>query len=338
MITMKVVLCVLSVLVTAHVIAPPSLEAQDQRWKGVAASRPTPQFGLYTWLAEELEKRSGGQVKLEMFSLPELGFTGFDLVRVMRAGLVDIGDIAPQQVAGDLPIIEAADLPGLYDFEAAVKAHAALLPALKRYEDKIGGVVLGGYVWPLNVVFSRKPVKTPADLKGLKIRVFGVAQTELIRALGAEPVAIPFAEVYTALERGTADAALTGTYSGFSLKWYEVTKHMVDLNLGPAGSGLLVVGKRSWDKLTPELRTLLTKLGEEFTQRGWELGRRTSSEGIDKSKQNGMEWVPITPAMAGAVREAVTKVVAPSWARRAGPDAKPIFNQYIAPHAGFTLQ
>jgi TRAP-type C4-dicarboxylate transport system substrate-binding protein len=334
---MRIVVSVLSILVTALVTTPPDVEAQEYRWRGVAANRLIPQFGLYTWLAEELEKRSGGQVKLEMFSFPELGFTGFDLIRVVRAGLVDIGDITPQQVAGDLPVIEAADLPGLYGFEASVKAHVALLPALKRYEDKLGGVVLGGYVWPLNVVFSRKPIKTPADLKGLKIRVFGVGQTELIRALGAEPVAIPFAEVYTALERGTTDAALTSTDSGFRAKLFEVTKHMVDLDLGTAGSALLVVGKRSWDKLTPELRALLTKLGEEFTERGLELARRTNTEGIDKNKQNGLEWVPVSPPMSAAVREAVTKVVVPSWAKRTGADAKPIFNQYIAPHAGFTI-
>jgi len=89
-------------------------------------------------------------------SLPELGLTGFELVRVTRAGLVDIADVILAYVAGDVPVIEAVDLPGLYpDLETSVRAHIAFLPALKRYEDKLGGVVLGGYLWPHQVIYSR---------------------------------------------------------------------------------------------------------------------------------------------------------------------------------------
>ena len=75
----------------------------------------------------------------------------------------------------------------------------------------------------------------------------------------------------------------------------------------------------------------------QITERGWEMGRRTTKEGIDKNREKGMEFVPLTPAMASVVRDALTKVVLPSWAKRTGADAKPVFNQYLAPHAGMTL-
>jgi len=237
---------------------------------------------------------------VDVVSLPELGLTGFELVRVTRAGLVDIADVILAYVAGDVPVIEAVDLPGLYpDLETSVRAHIAFLPALKRYEDKLGGVVLGGYLWPHQVIYSRKPVRSPADLKGLKVRVYGTAQAEFARALGMEPVSIAFAEVYTALERGTVDAGFTGTYSGYALKWYEVTRYLVDVNHGP-NSGALVVSKRSWERLAPELQGVLRKLGEEFSERAWEVGRRTTKEGIDRNAEKGMEWIPMSPAMSAA--------------------------------------
>jgi TRAP-type C4-dicarboxylate transport system substrate-binding protein len=311
-----------------------AVQAQ-QKWKAVATSRPTPQFELWTWLAAELDKRTNGQVKLDVVSLPELGLTGFELVRVTRAGLVDVGDIILSYVAGDVPSVEGVDLPGLFpDFETSVKAHIAFMPVLKKNEDKLGGVVLGAYLWPAQYIFSRKPVRSPADLKGLKVRVYGTAQTEFARALGMEAVSIAFAETYTALERGTVDAAITGTYPGFALKFYEVSKYLVDVNHGPV-AGTLVVSKRTWDRLTPELRATLTKLGEEFGERGLELGRRTTKEGIDKNKEKGMELIPATPGMAAAVKDATTKVVLPSWLKRAGPDGAATFNQYLAPYAGF---
>jgi TRAP-type C4-dicarboxylate transport system substrate-binding protein len=309
----------------------------EQKWKAVATSRPTPQFELWTWLGDELDKRTKGQVKLEVVSLPEIGLTGFELVRVTRAGLVDVADIILAYVAGDVPVIEGVDLPGLFpDLDTSVKAHIAFMGAIKKNEDKLGGVVLGGYLWPGQYLFSKKPVRSPADLKGLKVRVYGTAQTEFARALGMEPVSIPFAEVYTALERGTVDAGITGTYPGFALKWYEVTKYIVDVGHGPVG-GTFVISKRTWDKLAPELRATLTKLGEEFSERGWEIGRRTTKEGLDKNREKGMEVLGLTPAMSSVTRDVTTKVIVPSWIKRAGPDGKAIFNQYLAPHAGFTI-
>lgn len=69
-----------------------------------------------------MESRSNGAIKVNLVSLPELGLTGFELVRVVKAGLVDAADILPTYVAGDVPILEGADLPALYrDFDTAAK-------------------------------------------------------------------------------------------------------------------------------------------------------------------------------------------------------------------------
>jgi TRAP-type C4-dicarboxylate transport system substrate-binding protein len=330
----SVSLAIVAVLVLAAGLEGP---AAQTKWKGVATSRPTPQFAVWEWFAEELDKRTGGQIKGEVVSLPELGLTGFELVRVTRAGLVDFADVILAYVAGEVPVVEAVDLPALYrDFDASIKAHAAFLEVVRKHEDRLGGVVLGGYLWPGQYIISRKPVRTPADLKGLKIRVYGAADTDLVRGLGMEPVALAFAEVYTALERGTVDAALTGSYPAFAIKLFEVAKFMVDINHGP-NSGVLVVSKRTWDRLTPAQQGMLRKLGDEFSQRGWDIGRRTDKEGIDKNREKGMEFIPATPAMTAAVKDVMTSSVLPSWLKRAGPDARAVFGQYLAPHSVLTL-
>ena len=329
----------LAAVVAVLLVALAGVDAADaqSKWKAVATSRPLPHFALWTWFGEELDKRTNGQIKMDVVSLPELGLTGFELVRVTRAGLVDVADVILAYVAGEVPAVEAVDLPGLYpDFEASVRAHAGFLAAVTKNEDKLGGVVLGGYLWPNQYIISRKPVRSPADLKGLKIRVYGAADTEFVRAFGMEPVAITFAEVYPALERGTVDAAMTGSYPAFSIKLYEVAKYIVDVNHGP-NSGVLVVSKRTWDRLSPEVRATLTKLGEEFTQRGWDMGRKTTQEGIDKNREKGMEFIPATPAMAAMTKDILTKVVLPGWMKRTGPEAKAFFNQYLTPHTGITL-
>ncbi len=321
---------------TATLAGLPARALAQQKWKGVATSRPTPHFAIWEWFAAEADKRTNGAIKGDVVSLPELGLSGFELVRVTRAGLVDFADVILAYVSGEIPIVEAVDLPGLYpDIDASVKAHAAFLPAVRKYEDKFGGIVLGGYIWPGQYLFTRKPVRSPADLKGLKVRVYGSAQTELARHLGMEPVALAFAELYPALERGTIDAALTGSYPGFAIKLFEVSKYLVDINHGP-NSGVLVVSKRSWDRLTPDQQATMRKLGDEFSQKGWEIGRRTDKEGIDENKKKGMEHIPLSAAFSSATRDALQKVILPSWVKRSGPDAKAVFNQYIAPISGIT--
>ena len=93
--------------------------AQTVQLKVVATSRPQVQFKLWERLGVEVEKRTQGRVKVEVVSLPELGLTGFELVRVLRAGLVDIADVLPTYVSGEVPSPEGADLPGLFkDFAA----------------------------------------------------------------------------------------------------------------------------------------------------------------------------------------------------------------------------
>ena len=99
--------------------------AQQITLKTVVTTRTAIQTEqLWTWAADEIQKRTKGRVKLEIVSLPELGLSGFELVRVMQAGLVDLGDVLPTYVAGDIPVIEGADLLGIFgDYDMAVKGH-----------------------------------------------------------------------------------------------------------------------------------------------------------------------------------------------------------------------
>ena len=329
----------LTALQLVGVVPIPASEAAEFRLKGVSNSRPQVQFKMWEWMEQELPKKTNGQVKLDVTSLPELGLTGFELVRVMKAGLVDMADVLPTYVSGDVPLIEGVDLPGFFsldEFDKSHKAHLAWHKVMKANEAKLGGVFIGSYAYAYQVLYSRKPIRNLADLKGTKVRVFGAAQTDFVRALGAEPVSIPVAEVYTALERGTVDAAITGTIAGFSLKWYEVTKYMVDVQIGPVMIAM-VVSKKAWDKLPAELRKALEGVGAELTVKGWELARASTTDGIEENKKKGMQWIAIQPGWKPVIREAVQKSVLPGWAKRAGADGKTAFNEVLASFAGFTI-
>jgi TRAP-type C4-dicarboxylate transport system substrate-binding protein len=316
------------------------IPAADFTLKTVVTTRTAIQTEqLWTWAAEQIETRTKGRVKLEIVSLPELGLSGFELVRVMQAGLVDIGDVLPTYVAGDIPVIEGADLLGIFaDYDSAVKGHRAWETVLReKYSDRLGAVVLGSWPWAQQLLFSNRPVNSLNDVKGMKIRVFSPAMAQFVRALGGEPVSLAYAEVYTALERKTVDGAITCSRCGWDTKWYEVTKHLVDLHMGTAVSTLFVVSKRTWDKLPPDIRQTLAQVGTEFTERGWRLSREWATDGIEKNtKQGGMQYV-LVPKDRAPVFALVQEQVATSWAKRAGPQAKADWNSVLGPITGFRI-
>jgi TRAP-type C4-dicarboxylate transport system substrate-binding protein len=328
----------LALLATATLLKP--AVAADYTLKTVVITRTAIQTEqLWTWASDEIQKRTHGRVKLDIVSLPELGLSGFELVRVMQAGLVDVGDVMPTYVAGDMPVIEGADVLGIFgDYDSAVKGHRAWEAVLReKYSDRLGAVVLGSWPWAQQLLFSNRPVNSLDDIKGMKIRVFSPAMAQFVRSLGGEPVSLAYAEVYTALERKTVDGAITCSRCGWDTKMYEVTKHLVDLHMGTAVSTLFVVSKRSWAKLPPDIRQILSEIGSDFTERGWRLSREWATDGIEKNtKQGGMQFVRI-PKDRAPVLKVVQEQVAPAWAKRAGPQAKDDWNRVLGPITGFQI-
>jgi TRAP-type transport system periplasmic protein len=165
--------------------------------------------------------------------MPELRFGGPETIKVLKTGVVDIAEVYGGFVAGELPLIEIVKLPGVFpDADTAKTAHQAWRPHLaKLLEEKANAVLLARAIYPEQVLFSKKPIRALKDLKELKIRVHSVALSHMVAGLGGQPLSIAFAEVYTALERGTLDAAITGTKPGADVRLYEVSKYLV----GPIG-------------------------------------------------------------------------------------------------------
>lgn len=287
------------------------------------------------WFAQEAEKRSGGRVKIELASSPELGMTGFERIQVLQQGLIDIGDVPPTFVSGQLPVLEAQDLPGIYtDFAMMRKAHMAFQPVLQQYEKQLGGKFLGTYSYEWNYVFSVKQIKSAEDLKNKKIRTFSVALQDFYGALGAIPENLPVAEMYTGLSRGTVDAVHTASGNALGLKLWEVAPYMLDVRAG-AGPAALIMSEATWNRLPSDLQAMFVKLGEEFTQRGWDVPQATSADARQTLEAKGFKWTNPAPDLKPALDKAVGDVVIPKWAHRAGPEGVKVFNEILAPITGY---
>lgn len=316
----------------------------------VTQSGPTiPQYTKVDvpYLKEIVPQKSGGRVEVTTASWPEMGLNGPEIIRLTRSGQIDIGGAPLSTVSGDVPMLDGIDLAGLNPdiVQARQVAVAMIAPAnaeLERFNTKIVGV----FPYPAQVLWCKKSLAGLADLKGRKIRTFGASLNDFVLAIGGQPISIGFPEVYSALERGVADCAVTGTGSGNAQKWYEVSSFLYTLTVSWS-TAAYYANLGWWNKLDPAVRDFMTAVLAEMQDKQWELGAAATQDGIDCNvgKAEGckihtlvtkdpMTEVKPTDADRQWLREILSHDVLPGWVKRCGDKCGALYNQVIAPITG----
>jgi TRAP-type C4-dicarboxylate transport system substrate-binding protein len=317
----------------------------------VSVTQPLPTQPQYTrvdlpYLRDMMRERSGGRIEGTVSSHAERNLSGTELVRLVRSGQADIGASTLTTLSGDVPILDGVDLAGLAPAIGVARRIAdAMMPVVNRDLERFGTRLVIIYPFPAQVVFCRQPFASLSDLRGRKVRTFGNSLVDLVTALGGQPVSIGFPEVYSALERGVVDCAVTGTGSGVAARWPEVTTHISNLPISWALAGYMV-NVNWWNRQDPAVRAFLEGTFREMSDKLWELGDAATRDGIDCAigKAEGcrihtlaarpMTEVDGTEADRAQLREILEKTVLPGFVRRCGARCGETFNQVVAPLAG----
>ena len=149
--SMRRIACLLGVLgllvLLGGVWGPPTVTAQatkaEFKLKLMGINRALDPWKLYQEWAQTVEKRTNGRVQFELTSLPELGFGGAETIRVLKTGVVDVTETYGGYVAGELPLVEILELPGIFpDPQTAKKAILAWKPTEAKLLDQKANAVL----------------------------------------------------------------------------------------------------------------------------------------------------------------------------------------------------
>lgn len=184
--------------------------------------------GFLPALEKALAERGNGKLKLENHPNGTLA-TDKDMPVGIPTGKVKFGLLTVGGWSGtvkDVKILEAPTGLTMNQLDEALYKRG-LLEVIKANFAEKNAVLLGVADLGPPALVSKKKIATPADFKGVKVRVFSEGQAETIKAFGGIPVQIGFAEVYTALQHGAVDAALVGFQGVDSAKLYEVTSHVL---------------------------------------------------------------------------------------------------------------
>lgn len=290
---------------------------------------------FWTKTIPELSK---GQVTAEIKGFNEMGLKGPELLRLMSQGVIEFGTATLSYFASDNPINEAIDLAGLApDVKTARQVTEAFEPVYaKLYGDDAKVKLLGISTYPAQVLFCNAEIKGLADLKGKKVRTSSRTQAEFVEALGGSSVTMAFGEVVPALQNKVVDCAITGSLSGYSAKWYEVSTHLYALPIN-WNQQIHAVNQKAWDKLDPKVRDFLQANIKTLVDSIWDAAAKQTQEGYDCNTGAAACPYPVKGKMvlvqpSAADREQLKKIretVLKKWAARCSAQCVSDFNATV---------
>jgi tripartite ATP-independent transporter DctP family solute receptor len=244
---------------------------------------------LFAASAEEFAKRAnaklGAKAKVVVFGSSQLGGDK-ELLQKLKLGTVDIA--LPSTVMSS-----EADLFGVFEMPYLVKDRnhmkriesavfwKTLAPAAEAKGLKVIGVWENGY---RHITNSKRPINTPADLQGIKLRVpEGKWRVKMFQAYGANPSPMKFSEVFTALQTGVMDGQENPFTQIYSAKFHEVQKHL-SLTGHVYTPAYATVGARKWSSLPADVRSTLEAVAKETQAFVYEKAAKDDDELLAKIK------------------------------------------------------
>lgn len=212
------------------------------------------------WWADQIEKRSQGQIKVQIFWSKQLCGEK-EMMQAVRSGLADVVGHAPVYTPGETPVWNLAYLP----FLAPSRVDQTLLvynriaresKPFKEELERFNCVYAGSHDSTSNNAMGKKPLRNLADMKNLRIRCMP-ALGRILKEFGAVIVSVPVTEAYTALDTGMIDVVVFGTEGFRTWKVDEISQYLtLDMNMGALPS-FYFINKKSWEKLPDNLKKVV---------------------------------------------------------------------------------
>ena len=303
---------------------------------------------IQTYWAPNLWERTDGQVDLSVTSFVELGLAGHDTLSQVADGSLDMVNIFTGYVAGTHPSLEVQSLWGTAsDWETSYSTLADMAPDIDRMLlDITGGSPVLNRNWFAGSdqwFFSDEPMRSIDDFEGQQIRTHSASMSDFIRGMGGEPVELSVGELYTALQIGAVDAAVTTLLLGVTGSLYEVADHIA----GPViafGYTNNVINQDVWDGIPADLQQIIIEEGAKAELEALRLAPFQNFIALEVAEDLGLEATPFSDETQEHIQTVVLpEHVIPGWLRRlgypgSGADAVAIYNEKSAPYTGLMIK
>ena len=306
-----------------------AIAAQAQTKWDLPAAYPATNFHSINLaeFAADVDKASGGKLKITVHAGASL-FKAPEIKRAVQGGQAQIGEVLLVNFQNEWQLFGADGLPFLADsYEEAAKLWKIQKPMLDKKLAEQGMLVLFAVPWPPQGIYSKRPLASAADLKGIKWRAYSPATSRIAELVGAQPVTVQAAEVSQAFATGVAESMMSSGSTGWDSKLYEHVKYWYDTQAWLPKNAVLV-NKAAFDALDAATRAALMKAGADAESRGWAASKKANGETLEKLKANGMQILPPSPQLKADMKK-VGDTLLKEWIDKAGPEGKQLIDAFM---------
>ncbi|MFD1880325.1 C4-dicarboxylate TRAP transporter substrate-binding protein [Paracoccus pacificus] len=270
------------------------------------------------WFLEELEKRTNGEVSIRSYWSGSLNKVGEHLAAV-RDGTSEITLISPGYYQAEVPVTRGLEWYFRMNRSDALQqvchdVYNQFQPLRDEWEQRHRSQVLYWTTWNYAPLVMREPITSLEQIKGKRIRGYGVA-TDVIERLGGIPVPMTAPEVYQSLERGVLDGVYGFDFiTAVAYKLHEVAPNFYDIGDGPHGPATVVMNKQVYDGLDEQVRQTITDLSDElYAGKFAEIYNGALTEYVSIAKNEGVKFATFPEEELAAARAAVQPAEVQAW-------------------------
>lgn len=276
---------------------------------------------------KEVETASKGDIEIQIYDSAQL-YKDKEVPQAVGSGAIEMGVSSLTRFAGEVPAVDVMYVPFLFNTNALIARATAPDSPVRRPLDeailKTGSRVLWWQAYGSNIVLSKGQfVKTPADFKGKKVRVFSKSLAVWVEGMGGAPVNTAGSEQFIAYQRGTVDIGLTGPTTIKSRKIWQVMDHVTLVN-NAVVEFIVLFNEKKWQSLTDAQRKILSEAARKVEAQLRKEQVALETESLDLGKKNGMKVHEPTPDEIKAWK-ATARPVIDAFLKSSGPLGKQVY-------------
>ncbi|MCZ8294145.1 MAG: TRAP transporter substrate-binding protein [Hylemonella sp.] len=276
--------------------------------------------------ATDVDQATGGKLKITLHAGASL-FKAPEIKRAVQGGQAQAGEVLLANFQNEWQIYGADGLPFLADsYDAAMKLYKAQKPMIEKKLAEQGLMLLYSVAWPPQGIYTKKPINSAADLKGVKWRAYSPATARIADLVGAQPVTVQAAELQQALATGVVESTMTSGATGVDSKLYENLKYYYDTQAW-LPKNMVIVNKKAFDALDKPSQDAVLKAAATAEARGLAASQRVNTETLAKLKANGMQVLAPSAQLKADLKK-VGDVMLKEWLEKAGPEGKALVDAY----------
>ena len=315
-----------TLLTAAALLAATAVQAQT-KWD-LPAAYPATNFHSENLVqfAADVERATGGKLKITVHANASL-FKAPEIKRAVQGGQAQIGEILLPAYQNEWQVFGADGVPFLADsYDEAAKLWRAQRPVLDKKLAEQGLIALYAVAWPPQGIYTKKPLTSAADLKGVKWRAYSPATARIAELVGAQPVTVQAAEFAQALATGVVESTMTSGATGVDSKLYEHLKYYYDTQAW-LPKNAVIVNKTAFAALDKPTQDAVLKAAADAEARGWAASRKVNVDTLEKLKANGMQVLPPPPALKADLQR-IGETMLKEWVEKAGAEGRQVIDGF----------